>query len=327
MPDTEGSSTATATASTTAAAVMPFTMPYIPGATWLPQYSGESHTLNDFRERLDSLFQVYPLTEEQKVSILVAQLIGAAQREVKSWPPGRKRTVREILARLKDTFDTRTSAEIKLRFYGCKQRAHESIRDYALNLQEALRAIKQADPDSVGNEDKLLTEQFIEGLLCNAHRTQLRAMALQDPDLDFAQFKDRAIRVLREPAPGGAVTHRRPAITYHQETAPLSAGPVGADAQALNSEPATDLHHQVQELTKSVAALTRTVQSLQVSSPGKIQLASGPEGVPWRRLRRTPPARGRPSDRYNEDGRPICRRCNQPGHVARYCHLNGHNLG
>ncbi|XP_073438539.1 uncharacterized protein [Dendrobates tinctorius] len=206
-----------------------------------------------------------------------------------------------------------------MRFFGWKQRAQDSIRDYALNLQEALRAIKQIDPDRVKDGDRLLKEQFIEGLLSSAHRAQLRIIALQNPDLDFADFKGRAIRVLHEPNVSRLAPPRYPAITYHQEAASFPPSPVGADAQTLDNDPSTELRLQVQELAKNMAALAKTVQCMQVSKE-KIQLASSPEDVPWLRKKRIPPHRGRNNDRYDQNGRPICHRCCKAGHIARFCH-------
>ncbi|XP_073400964.1 uncharacterized protein [Dendrobates tinctorius] len=284
-----------------AVSIMPLSMPYIPGAAWLPQYSGESHTLSEFKERLCGLFKVYPLSESQKVNILIGQLTGAAQREVKAWQDTDKETVAKILAKLRSTFDTCTAAETKMRFFGCKQKAQDSIRDYALNLQEALRGVKQVDPDSVKEEDKLLKEQFIEGLISSTHRGQLRIITLQNPDLNFADFKDRAIRVLQESTDSRLVSSRRPAITYHQEATSFPSIPVEADAQTLDKDPTEEQRLQVQELTKGMAALAKTVQSRQVSSKEKIQLASSPEDVPWLRRRRTPPLRGKNNDRYDQD--------------------------
>ncbi|XP_073418046.1 uncharacterized protein [Dendrobates tinctorius] len=299
---------------------MPLSMPYIPGAAWLPQYSGESHTLSEFKERLCSLFKVYPLSEDQKVNILIGQLTGAALREVKAWQATDKETVAKVLAKLRSTFDTRPAAEIKMRFFGCKQRAPDSIRDYALNLQEALRAVKQDDPDSVKEEDKLLKEQFIEGLLSSTHRGQLRILTMQTPDLNLADFKDKAIRVLQEPTDSRPALQRHLAITYHQETTPFPSIPVEADTQTLDKDPMEEL--QVQKLTKGMAALTKTVQSLQEYSKEKVQLASSPEDVPWLRRWRTPQLRGRNNDRYDQNGRPICHHCYKADHLARYCPLD-----
>ncbi|CAJ0934562.1 unnamed protein product [Ranitomeya imitator] len=113
-----------------------------------------------------------------------------------------------------------------------------------------------------------------------------------------------------------AVYGRHPALMYHQEVAPCHQVPVEADAQILDDDPSTELRVLVQELTKSVAALARTLQSLQESPKEKIQLASSPEDVPWRQQKRIPPTRGKDNDRYHQDGRPICRCCNQAGHIA-----------
>ncbi|CAJ0962623.1 unnamed protein product [Ranitomeya imitator] len=59
QPDTAAATTAK----------MPFSMPYLAGAAWLPRYSGESHTLTDFKEGICSLLEFYPLTEPQKVTM------------------------------------------------------------------------------------------------------------------------------------------------------------------------------------------------------------------------------------------------------------------
>lgn len=317
-----------------AAPILPLTMPYIPGATWLPQYKGEPLTLSDFKDKLTSMFDLYPMAEEQKVTVLVSQLSGAAQREVKSWPATDKRTVKDIFVKLKSAFETRTASEVKMQFFGCRQRAQDTVRDYALNLQEALRAVKQIDPDSVQNEDKMLKEQFVEGLLSGSSKAQLRMMALQNPDMDFAQFKDRSIRVLRECTYAYSEPTRTPATVCHQRA--VSSPPVQPAPCSQNTieDPSADLRLQVQELTKSVAALCKTVQHLQTGPVmEEVQLASSQDDLPWHQPRRMLPPRRlprsgrRPSDQFDPTGRPICRRCSKVGHVGRECPLNGQAPG
>ncbi|KAG8579400.1 hypothetical protein GDO81_010868 [Engystomops pustulosus] len=85
--------------------MMPLTMPYYPGAPWLPHYEGESHSLPEFRDKLLATLALYPFTEEQKVGILTGQLKGPALREVKSWPREQCQNVVQILDRLRNTFD------------------------------------------------------------------------------------------------------------------------------------------------------------------------------------------------------------------------------
>ncbi|XP_063775449.1 rho guanine nucleotide exchange factor 33 [Pseudophryne corroboree] len=133
---------------------------------------------------------------------------GSALREVISWPTENKKEVDQILKRLSTTFETKTLPELKMKLYARKQQPGETLRDYALSLQETLRAIQAVDKDEVRNADEALTVQFIEGASRESVKTQLRLLKMQMPGKTFLDFKEAAITITgnqsgREPRAGG----------------------------------------------------------------------------------------------------------------------------
>ncbi|XP_069610873.1 zinc finger protein 850-like [Ranitomeya imitator] len=83
-----------------------------------------------------SLFEVYPLTEHQKIHILTGQLSGAALSEVKSWSAVGKGTVQQLFAKLKVTFDFKLSKEIKMKFFGWHKNANADALSKMPNLPD-----------------------------------------------------------------------------------------------------------------------------------------------------------------------------------------------
>ncbi|XP_063785579.1 uncharacterized protein LOC134933980 [Pseudophryne corroboree] len=152
-------------------------------------------TFTEFKNKLKSMFRLYTLNEQQKVEILVGQLTGSALREVISWPTENKKEVDQILKRLSTTFETKTLPELKMKLYARKQQPGETLRDYALSLQETLRAIQAVDKDEVRNADEALTVQFIEGASRESVKTQLRLLKMQMPGKTFLDFKEAAITI------------------------------------------------------------------------------------------------------------------------------------
>lgn len=218
-------------AATAATCIMPLTMPYYFGAPWLPSYAGEPHSLREFRDKMLATFKLYPVSQDQKVEILIGQLQGAALREVKSWPRSERKTAEQILDRLNTTFETRTASELKMCFFGKWQQPKVTLRDFALSLQEALRAVIHIDPREAEGQDQTLREQFIEGVLDKSLKRQLKMLSAQHPNTPFLDFKELAIDILGErhqseppedkrvgPAPRPA-THSQ--MTEHGAQAPV----------------------------------------------------------------------------------------------------------
>ncbi|XP_063776372.1 uncharacterized protein LOC134917549 [Pseudophryne corroboree] len=317
----------------------PITMPYYFGAPWLPIYTGIAHStetsiLGDFKMKMQSLFRLYPLKEQQKVEILMGQLKGLALREVTSWPTEEKKTVDQILNRLATTFDTRTVSELKMHFFARKQQPGESLRGYALSLQEALRDVQQADPEEVHDKEKMLLDQFTEGARGEFVKTQLRLLRLQKPGSTFLDFKEAAIEVLGSSLTSGAVPQESiPEMPRYQENSdaqessfkgatypPTVKGVTVPCSKTCISDSSSELRGQLAELTRGVTEMRRDLQIL------KRQQALLHEEMEWCQERRPLNSsqwdvhRNREilfSNHFASQRRPIFQSCEGSGQIKR----------
>lgn len=329
QPDINRSSAAVAAGpsalpSAAAPSMMPLTMPYYFGAPWFPRYAGEAHTLRDFKEKMLAIFRLYPVSAEQQMEILIAQLEGAALREVKSWPSSERKTLEQIFERLYTTFEPRTVSEVKMRFFSKRQQPGESLRDFALSLQESLRAVIQVDPREAENQDKTLREQFIEGVSTETLKSQLKMLAAQHPSSTFLDFKELAISILGkgpqpEPTKPAEMSVEKPAI--FPKCHPI----VSQEAQAPVPDAVAALTEQVNFLTKSLEKVCQKLEQWE-----KPLLLEDETPLPRKHFppdcNETYPRNSgrRPTDRFNAQKRPICRYCHKPGHTEMMCwHLKG----
>lgn len=314
---------------TSATSVMPLSMPYFLGALWFPCYKGEPHTLKDFREKMLATFRLYSVSPEQKVEILIGQLQGAALREVKSWPHSEKRTAEQILERLQATFDIRTVSELKMRFFGRKQQPGESLRDFALSLQEALKAVIHVDSREAADADQTLQEQFIEGVETYSLKSQLRMLAAQHPTITFLDFKELAIRIL-EPPLGKIISPVLLPDTIGGPK-PVNPIPIGGNllatqaAQAQIPDAVSLLQDQVTVLTKNLEKVCQKLESLDLQSRQQEELPQCrgcPAQIPPQSYQSP---RRFPSGKDDRKPRPFCKHCRRYGHVKDKCYqLNGH---
>lgn len=177
-------------------------MPYYFGAPWLPTFTGsarasDASSFKDFKDKMRSMFKLYPLREEQKVEIVIGQLKGPALREVRAWAEKERKTAEDIFRKLGSILDARTISELRSRLYSRKQQPQESLREFALALQEAMRAVQDRESRGIEEVDETLTNLFIEGARGEATRAQLRMWKRQNPVCSFSEFKEAVLDILR----------------------------------------------------------------------------------------------------------------------------------
>lgn len=124
-------------------------MQYYFGARWLPIFTGNTRVpdisfLKYLKDKMRSMFELYflPLRKEQKVEIVIGQLKGPALQEMNAWAEEVRKTAEDIFRKLGSIFDARTVSEMRSHLYYRKQQPQEALREFALALQEAMRAIQ-----------------------------------------------------------------------------------------------------------------------------------------------------------------------------------------
>ena len=257
------------------------------------------------------------------MEILLAQLEGAARREVLSWPAAERSTLEQIFTRLRATFETRTASEIKMHFFGKKQKSGESLRDFALSLQEALGAVIQIDPKEADNRDQTLREQFINGVSSEQIRTQLKMLSAQHPNSAFLDFKELAIKILGSAVspelstpPESSACRPKPLITNQAQA--------GQAVQASATDTIAMLTEQVNHLTKSLEKVCRKIEEWEKPIRLDEEFLSPPRPFPPPYQETHPRDPGR---RNRGRKKPVCTYCKKLGHTESTCwQLNGQPL-
>ena len=115
---------------------------FMMGTPWVPTFRGgkvESQDIH-FQEWVwpqQAILDMQPLKETQKVSMLISNLEGEAKREVLVLNLEERRTVQQVIVALEQVYgDCVPLAAVRSQFFSCKQRPQETVREYALSLQE-----------------------------------------------------------------------------------------------------------------------------------------------------------------------------------------------
>lgn len=196
-------------------------------------------------------------------------------------------------------------------FFSCNQKTYELVQDYMLRLQELRCRLAQLDPDGAPT-DRQMREQFLLGLEEGPTLQALKAYVRQKPAASFDETQQEAV-LLEEDRQGrkwpeatcatvGRPTHSR---SHLQET---------DWKQALKQEILEEVKEQIKDMTKELLQELRPI--MQAPSPARSR-----EPYPTTTNRQTERRRAVSfsSNTWDESGKPICRRCNQVGHIARFC--------
>lgn len=276
--------------------------PLMMGSPWCQKFNGDQmpqgNNFQDWYNMQTSMFNIYPFSEVQKVSAVISNLDGEAKREVLALPAAQRMTAEQILSFLKSIYgDTVPLATLRAQFFTRKQRTDENVRQFALALQElSNRLDNRGDGTIMGN---VLRDQFILGLCDAGLRRELRGMVRGAPDSSFIEVKKEAILRAEE---FGEV-RQAVAATVQLKPAPDATKLV----EEIKQEVVLQLKGEIKEMVAGMIKEVREgVQHL---------LPSSDNARPRYELRRG----RRSSDQFDQQGRPICRRCKQAGHIERRC--------
>lgn len=288
-------------------------MPVYPGAPWLPKFGGTEGEIKyrEWKVQIKGLLGTQEVNEAKKVAILLQTLTDEARRQIIVLDETDRDTVAKIFVHLDSVYkETIPVSKVRSQFYSCTQRPGESINAFILRLRELYCGLRRYDAATAPSE-AVLKDQFLMGLAEGPLGQALRIYARRHPDEDFAALRQEALTLDTEH--GGTPATE---ISCHAITNPVTV-PVPPQSSAwreeLKREIMEDVKMQMQGMTKEL--LNELKPLIQAAAPA--ERPQPPPAAPY-----VPPARRYGPPQRNEwdgEGRPLCRQCRQPGHLARWC--------
>ncbi|XP_066270928.1 uncharacterized protein [Branchiostoma lanceolatum] len=274
----------------------------LPQFTGLPSKPGDLN-VDEFILECKRSFKVWGTPKDQQGFLVGRACVGEAKAQVQLLNDANKDDVDIVFVHLREAYaDKAPFSALIQAFYARQQLPGESIRQYSLALQTVMRRASDKDVDNkqLPNPDLTLRDKFIAGLRDQALRKDLLKLMREKNDSKFKDVREEALHLSGE---------------YDEEIRSEPTMRVAMQTAERHSSPdSSSLCAQVAQLTVELAAIKGHMSQ---------QGAASQQGAPFRSSYRP---RGLPGDKWTPDGRPICRRCGGPGHMARAC-FSDYNQG
>ncbi|KAL2098415.1 hypothetical protein ACEWY4_007622 [Coilia grayii] len=297
-----------ATSQTSGTSERPERYVYLPRERKCPRFSGKNTDplpIEEWVEEARRSLAVRHMSRAEQALFLYDLLDGEAKNEIRFRPSTDRVDPDKILTILTETYGCAKSlVSLQQQFFQRKQKEGESIREFSHALLSLMEAVKRRDSTSILNSDALVRDQFIEHVRDGLLRRELKRSVRLNPEVTFLNIRSEAIRWTEDGERAGAPRPR----AYSCDSQAQVVSERHVDSQAVAAKANDDLSDIKECLRKQQAQLDRMWQHINsISHPPPMQ-ARGPSGPPRRPYR------------FQPDGRPICLRCNEPGHIARFCH-------
>lgn len=272
---------------------------YLPRERRCPKFSGStaagSPSVEEWIEEAESCIRLRYMSELDKALFLYDHLEGEARNEIKYRPSAVRENHVQIMTVLKEVYGcSKSYVHWQQRFFDRKQRENESLFEFSHALMELMEKVKQSKESAITNSDIVLRDQFCENVRDHMLRRELKRLVRANEGLTLLDIRREATRWVEE----GQSSRDR---------GPRAPGRTSEPIYTSQCESALTQTSEIAELKEIVlkqqAQLDLLVKHLG-HPPSKPQASQ-----PYRagRFKRTP------------DGQPICIKCDQPGHIARYC--------
>lgn len=255
---------------------------------------GDSLSIEEWIEHVQNYFIMRKIPESEKMGFVVNHLEGEARSEIKFRQLHTKGSVEEVFEVLRELYGCSQSyISLQRWFFNRRQQEGESLLEYSHALLGIMERIEKSKGGVSGISKMTLRDQFCDGVRDPALSRALKVMARQHPDWSWLELRREAVRWVTE-GENQAVQLRSKYKT-----------PVSNEMQGEVVCGATTVESDIAEL-KALLAAQQTQLDLVVKS---MQSFRNPGVTPLRpsRFKRT------------LDGKPICFKCDKPGHLARAC--------
>lgn len=228
-------------------------------------------------------------------SFLFDHLEGEARDEIRYRSDVERGDPEKIFSALREVFGcSQSHVALQEAFFSRRQLEGESLLEFSLALMGLMEKVKQRFPGAVLNAPILLRDQFVEHVVDNALRRELKQLVRRQPSATLLEVRSEAIRWEQEGLPGGARARSQSVPFFYG----IQYGVQGGQRSVTNESSSSELSELREMLKAQQNQLNQLSQSF-----AQFQGARSRSHSP----------------RY---GPVICRRCHQPGHFARECNLS-----
>lgn len=284
---------------------------YAPRENKCPRFSGDRQSYagptEDWIQEVRKALVGQPLTPNEQVTWVYDLLDGEAKREVTFSLNLEQVCVEDIFSTLLEHFGCDQSyVAIQQQFFHRRQGEKESLREFTQALVALLQQLQKKDPRVVPLPDMVLRDTFVENLFNIKLHQELTQVLRTHPNHTFREIRDIALKWERRQVALGAT---RPRPTPRDDPVPVATRTI-----AVDTPPTPVLCKELEELRETLKNQQRQIDMI-------LQKLNTSVSATWDA---PPPLLPRPGPRtrplpFQSDGTPICLRCREPGHMARYC--------
>lgn len=281
---------------------------YVPRERKYTKFSGspgpECASVEEWVEEVRKCLQARHMSPSEQAYFVYDLLEGEAKLEIKLRPATDRADPEKIFTVLLETFGCAHSyIEAQQKFFQCRQREGETLREFSHSLMALMEICQRKNSNAISNPDSVLHDQFVENVKDKMLRRELKQYIRLNPGSQFFDIRREAFRW----ADDGEGTRPVRARAFSCDARPEVVGEWGAETQAVAAKPNDELAELKDCLRRQQTQLDTILKHL---SSGPV--TSNPNSRPS-----NPPRRYR----FDADGRPICLRCDQAGHMARDCSM------
>ena len=168
----------------------------MPAQKKIKSFSGrdQEFTVEDFLYDIQAAISVRSLSDEDKTHFIFQHLEGPAREEVKLRPFSERKTVSQICQILQETFGVKsTGVHLQRLFFECRQKEGDNLREYSHKLMEALNKAIGKCSYLKHSQDRLLCEQFAEGVRDPILKRHLKKELRDHLDISFLRLRKEAV--------------------------------------------------------------------------------------------------------------------------------------
>lgn len=286
---------------------------FLPRERKCPRFSGKSSdtlTVEDWVEEMRRSLESRHMSTAEKALFIYDHLDGEAKTEMKFRPEADRKDHDKILKILLEIYGCSHSyIGLQKQFFQRRQLEGESLREFSHSLLSLMEVVNRRSPTAISNSDQLVRDQFVDNVRDSMLRRELKRSLRITPNASFLEIRSEAIRWVEEGEHVGAPRAR----AYSCNTQAEARGECNVDSQTVVTKPPTDWLEVKETLSKQQAQLDLLLKHFSLTN-------TQPQPTP---AATSQPAR---TYRYDPSGKPICSKCNQVGHIARFCR-NGRGSG